>query len=122
LWSLRVDLEADQYPGIVLAEVPPDWTAYEALALDVTLETPETLPLIVKITDHAHNWDFDDRFHVQVNLSSGRNSLRIPLADIEQLPNGRRMDLRRMRMLQLFTIRPQAPARLYLDHVRLVSH
>lgn len=121
-WSLRVDLDTAPFPGIALPEVPPDWTAYDALALDVMLESPERLALIVKITDQAHNWDYDDRFHLQVNVSPGLNSIRIPLRDIEHLPNGRRMDLRRMRMLQLFAIKPKAPARFYLDHIRLMSH
>lgn len=120
-WALRVDFNIATYPGIVLPEVPADWTPYEAFLFDVTLETPGTLTLIVKITDEAHNWDSDDRFQYQAQLHQGLNRIRIPMREIERVPNGRLLDLKHMRMLQMFTVKPKTPVRLYLDHLRLFS-
>lgn len=119
-WALQVDLAPTRYAGLALNEVPPDWTGYRELALDVTLETPHPLPWIIKITDQAHNWKTEDRFESQVTLDPGRNVIRIPLREVEQAPRNRRMELSRMRMLQLFTVQPAEPVRLYLDHLRLL--
>ncbi len=119
-WSLEVDLGTGQYPGLARNEVPPDWRTYRELALDVTLETPGSLLLIVKITDESHNWKTEDRFHYAVHLRRGPNRIRIPLRDVEHGPKDRLMDLSRIKMLQLFTIRPPASSRIFLDNIRLI--
>ena len=119
-WSLQVDFETGMYPGLAIPEVPADWTPFRELTFDVTLETPETLPLIVKITDEAHNWESDDRFHYQAQLHSGLNRIRIPMRQIERAPNGRFLNLKRMALLQLFTVQLHSPARMYLDNIRLI--
>lgn len=119
-WSLEVNLNVGTYPGLAMREVPPDWTPYAAFAFDVTLESPESLTLIVKITDKAHNWESDDRFHYHALLHSGLNQIRIPIRDIQRVPNGRFLNLKTMQMLQLFTVKPMAPARIVLDNIRLI--
>jgi hypothetical protein len=119
-WALQVDQFPSQYPGLAIREVPPDWTPFREFAFDVTLETPPSLELIVKITDQAHNWESNDRFHYQAHLKSGLNHIRIPLSEVQVAPEGRFMDLSRMQMLQLFTVRPPKPVRFYLDNIRLI--
>ncbi len=119
-WALQVDFDRRKYPGLAIPEVPPNWTFYREIAFDVTLEAPDSLNLIVKITDEAHNWESNDRFHYQAHLTSGLNRIRILLRDVQQAPESRLMDLSRMRMLQFFLIDPKTPARIYLDNIRLI--
>jgi hypothetical protein len=78
--------------------------------------------LILKITDEAHNWESDDRFHYQAQLHSGLNRIRISMRQIERAPNGRFLNLKRMALLQFFTVQPHSPARMYLDNIRLISN
>ena len=121
-WALQVDLGTGTYPGLSLEDFPPDWTPYRELGLDVTLESPSSLRLIVKLTDEIHNWEPEDRFHLEVLLRGGLNRIRIPLMFVRDAPENRRMDLSRMKMLQLFTIGPRKPARIFLDNIRLIPH
>jgi VanZ family protein len=118
-WSLRVDLEAGVYPGATMQWPGPDWSAFEQLAFEVTLEDGRPLDLVVKIEDAAHQGEYHDRFHRAVRLGPGSHPVRIRLADVAAAPRGREMDLRRIRKLQLFTVRPGAPRTFYLDNVRL---
>ena len=119
-WAIRIDMQTEVYPGVEYAEVPRDWTPYRELALDVTLDHPQSLSLIIKIYDEAHNQETTDRFHHVAELKKGMNVIRIALKDVENAPYKRRMDLSRIRVLQLFCVRPPAPARVYVDNIRLV--
>ena len=121
-WALQVELGTGQYPGLAIDEVPPNWTPYREFAFDVTLETPESLLLIVKITDEIHNWETSDRFHYAAELHRGLNRVRIPVENIRRAPKGRLMDLSRMKMLQFFAVRPSEPSRFYLDNIRLLPN
>ncbi len=87
-WALQVDLKAGIYPGLEMPEVPPGWTGYRELAFDVTLESPQSLSLIVKIYDEAHNLETEDRFHYRAELTAGLNRIRIPLSEVQHAPEG----------------------------------
>jgi hypothetical protein len=122
--ALRVDLRPAQYSGLVNFDPPADWSAYQELAFDIFVEpagsdanTP--LELIVKVADADHNGDYDDRFHRKRTLAPGPHTVRIPLADVVPLPSGRNLDLRKIEMLQFFTIDLAEPRTFYLDNIRL---
>ena len=54
-----------------------------------------------------------------VPLRPGPNRTRIALSEVERAPDGRRLDLRRIRRLQFFTVDPSGPRTLYFDGIRL---
>lgn len=118
-WSLRVDLTPGTYPGVGSRHLPRDWSDYEELILDVTLDEGPGLNLITKIYDEPHNLETEDRFNRGTRLSPGRQRLRIPLAEVRAAPRGRRMDLTRIISLQFFTVRPPEPRALWFDHIHL---
>jgi hypothetical protein len=125
-WALKVDLTPGEYPGVALATVPPDWSKYKELVFDIDVEpivkgdnAAEPLELYVKLQDLHHNGEHSDRFHRALRLTPGRHEIRIPLSEVAAAPHGRRMDLTRMGMLQLFAIRPPERRTFYLDNVRL---
>jgi len=117
--ALQVELLVGTYPGVSLNSPVPDWSPYDELAMDVTLPGGESLDLIVKIEDDIHNGETDDRFHRRVRFGPGRQEVRIALSDVAAAPLGRTMDLRRIRRLQIFAVRPQTTRTFYLDNVRL---
>ena len=49
----------------------------------------------------------------------GRRRVRIALSDVVAAPRGRKMDLRGISFLQLFTVHLDSPRTLYLDNIRL---
>ena len=60
-----------------------------------------------------------DRYHRTVPLTPGPNHTRIALSEVERAPDGRRLDLRRIRRLQFFTVGPSGPRTLFFDGIRL---
>jgi len=118
-WSMKLDMDRGTYPGALLNWLIPDWSSYHALEWDTYLEPGPPLDLVVKIEDATHNGRYEDRFHGVVRLIPGPNHSRIELADVERGPRGRKLDLRRIRRLHLFTIRPRMPRTIYFDEIRL---
>ncbi|NQU26315.1 MAG: VanZ family protein [Candidatus Nealsonbacteria bacterium] len=117
--ALRVELYAGIYPGVLLDAPVPDWSAYDELAMDVTLPPDRPLDLVVKIEDEMHNGETDDRFNRGVRLHPGRQEVRIALSDVAAAPQQRTMDLRRIRRMQIFAADLSATRTFYLDNVRL---
>jgi hypothetical protein len=120
--SLRLDLPAIRYPGTALRIFPRDWRGYDRLEL--SLHNPDDSPfdLFVKIYDQAHTergFAYTDRFNRRVRLEHGWNEVCIALEDVAAAPRGRRLDLARIRALELFAERPPRSRTIYIDHVRL---
>ena len=118
-WSLRVELATGVYPGFGSRHLPRDWSEYEELVFDVTLDDGPDLMLVTKVYDQAHDLETEDRFNGGTRLSAGRQRVRIPLAEIASAPRGRRMDLTRIANLQFFAVRPAEPRTLWFDHIHL---
>lgn len=118
-WSLRVDLAAGTYPGVSMMWTPRDWTGYSELAFDVHLDDGPPLAVVVKIVDEQTSWDASDRFERTVRLVPGENGVRIALAEVAAAPADRALDLTRVFLFQIFTVHPDRPRTLHLDHVHL---
>lgn len=101
--ALRVRLLDGPYPGMEFIEVPPDWSAYSALAVDLTNPTPQGLELVLRVHDAAHNNQLADRFSRRFELPPGtRQVLRIPLREIAAGPQARVLDLRHVAGVIIF--------------------
>jgi hypothetical protein len=118
-WALRVDIEAEKYPGAALKWPAPDWSAYSKLVFDAACEEGRELELTVKVEDARHNNQPEDRFQRRVLLSASMTRFEIPLAEIAALPSGRPMDLSRVALLQFYARKPTAPRTFYVDNIRL---
>jgi VanZ family protein len=117
--SLELRLGTGPYPGATLAWPVPDWSGYRYFEFDVGLVSRSPLDLVVKIEDQGSSGRYEDRFERVERLGPGLHSIRIPLADVERLPSGRRLDLTRIQRVQFFTVRPPMPRTLFLDNLRL---
>ena len=118
-WSLRLDLAEARYPGMESLHLPRDWSRFEELVFDVALPEGPELRLVVKIYDERHNMETEDRFHAVIPLKPGPHRVRIPLEDVARAPQGREMDLTRIRCLQFFAVAPRDRRTLFFDNVRL---
>ena len=62
-------------------------------ALDLRNPGEIDLPLVVRVHDRAHNYQFQDRFNLVFTLPArGRREIAIPIAEIEHAPAGRRIN------------------------------
>ena len=119
--SLRVELAAGHYPGASFVWPPPDWSAHAALAFDIHVDEGPALPLIVKIEDRAHNQTYEDRFHEELLLEPGTHQVRIETARIRDGIRGRKLDLEKVAVMQLFLDGLESARVIHLDNVRLLE-
>lgn len=117
--SMGLQFQPAKYSSITMYWPVPDWSAYEALTFDILLKGAEPLPLTVKIEDVKHNGDVKDRYNGTFELQPGIHSYRIRLWDIATAPEGRTLNLRRIKRVQFFTHDLQEPRELLIDNIRL---
>ena len=116
-----MNLQQAQYPAATLAGPYPDWREYGLLKFNVYLDGGTTLDLVVKVVDADHDETYEDRSQRVISLLPGANEYGIDLADIEEGPRDRKLDMSRIRSLQFFVDGLAAPRTIYIDHVRLVG-
>jgi hypothetical protein len=115
----RLDLQPGLYSGITLDEPYPDWRGRDYLTLTVVSDLDAPLPMVIRVHDAAHDHRFRDRFSRRLEVVPGVNRVRIPIEEIQAAPDGRRMDLRRIRGVLLFTYDLKQPAHVFLGPLRL---
>ena len=118
-WCLRLALDHATYPAATLVWPLHDWSNYTALEFDTYLEPGPPVDLVVKIEDQEHDGRYADRFHRSLHLVPGPHHTRIALSDVERAPQGRKLDLTRVRRLQFFAVRLPATVTMSLDNIRL---
>ena len=119
--AMRVRLLDGPYPAMDFIEVPPDWSAYSTLAVDLTNPTPLNLQLVLRVHDATHNNQVADRFNQLFELPAGtRKVLRVSLQEIAAGPETRTLDLRQVAGMIIFRADGSPPAgELYLSRVWL---
>ncbi|HEY0941733.1 MAG TPA: VanZ family protein [Steroidobacter sp.] len=103
--AMHVRLLDGPYPGMDFIELPPDWSGYSTLAIDLTNPTGLGLQFVVRVHDAAHDNEMSDRFNRRFELPPGtRRVFRIPLQDIAAAPQARELDLRRVAGMIIFRV------------------
>jgi hypothetical protein len=120
-WALRVELRPGQYPGLGLVWPPRDWSGYDRLRLDIFVDGSSPLELRLKVEDQRHNGGLSDRFQRVLHLAPGPHEVDVALRDVEAGPEGRRLDLRRVKQMRIFAVDLAEPRVIFLDDVRLVG-
>lgn len=121
--SLKVLLETKKYAGTTLRRSIGDWSGYTAFAFSLYNPDDQELPISVSIRDREHfkrGAKFHDRFNCTYRLKQGWNDVTIPIADIQNAPQERKLDLDDLSEVVIFTVDPPAPRQMYLDYVRLI--
>ena len=100
----------------------PDWRSYSVLKIGLVNPGDTALRLVVRVHDAHHDQRHEDRFNRAFTLE-GRSQrvLEIPLADIENAPRDRRLDLSQVAAIGIFEGSRPAPvgAVFYLTRIWL---
>ena len=107
-----------KYPGLGLRGPYPDWRGYKMLTLDVFSPAESSISLYLMIKDSSKAI-YSDRYNHELKIHPGYNEIRIPMAEIENAPANRRLDLSSIHVIHLFIIEPQQPMILYIDDLSL---
>jgi VanZ family protein len=121
--SLRVLLTMRLNSGTTLKRSFGDWRGYSTFAFSLYNPDPQPLPITVSIRDEEHfrrGGEYHDRFNHVYTMEQGWNDVDIPIADIENAPAARKMELDHLSEVVIFTVDAPAPRLMYLDYVRLI--
>jgi VanZ family protein len=101
--ALRVTLGSAPYAGITLEEPYPNWRTAHTLILELRNPGEIDLPLVTRVHDLAHNFQFNDRFNREFTLPAHqRLEIAIPISEIEHAPAGRLLNLSRIAGVTVF--------------------
>lgn len=118
--ALWATFAAGPWPGVIFHEPEPDWSGYRTLVID--LANPDAVPFegLVRIHDHAHNEQLEDRLTRDFTIPP-MNGLRLalPLEAIAATPSGRRLDLTGIDGIMISSERDLAGRRLVIREIRL---
>jgi len=117
--TTRLDLTPGRYPGVSVIEPYPDWRSFAYLTFVIYSPQRQPLGLVLRIHDASHDQAHSDRFNRRLEIRPGENRFRIPLAEVENAPVGRHMDMSRIAGIALFSAELSASASLYLDTLGL---
>jgi hypothetical protein len=118
--TLHVRFTTGPWPGLDLDEPYPDWSGYRALMLDLTNPSGTELPMTIRVHDRTHDWSFGDRFNRNFTLAPRtRTTYTIAVADIEHGPAARRLQVREIADLALFTTQANVGRDLYVSRIWL---
>jgi hypothetical protein len=120
--SLKIQFSTTLYSGTGLKNLPRDWRGYQWLAFEIFNPGADQLRLTIRINDKIHDqqgYRYDDRFNKRLFVDPGWNHFEIPLDDIQSAPKERKMDLKNVIGLGLFTTELDQPRVLFFDYFRL---
>jgi len=117
--SLKVQLTTNLYSGVELIYFPKNWKNYENLYISVFFPDEGQLKLVCRVHDSEHNNEYIDRFNKNYLLEKGWNDLVIPFTDIENGPEKRLLNMKRIESLMVFVSQQDKEKIIYIDHVYL---
>ena len=122
--SMRVDLSPGRYPGIELEHLCRNWQDYQFIEFSIYLDAEHPVDFMIKVYDLQHpdsGHNYHDRFDSRLSLTSGWNDFSMPLQWIENAPEGRSMNMKKIVSLSIFTVNLRETITFYLDNLRLVK-
>lgn len=101
--ALKVSFVDPAWPGVQFWEPEPDWRRFQVLRLDVVNPGALPLKLGLRIEDDIHDQTYEDRFNLEAELPpSSRQVVTVPLADVENGPRVRTLDLGKIARVAVF--------------------
>jgi len=118
-YLLRVETPARRYAGVQFRDPYPHWGGFSELRFVAAAGDGEAHDLTLRIHDEAHDNRFADRFNRSFAIGPEPREYCIALADIENAPDGRRMDLAAIAGMTFFLIDTEGTEVFLLDAIRL---
>ncbi len=119
-YSLKASLPPGRYPGINFKGLPPDWSHYAHLEMDVFNPTNESIQFHLRMDDHKSEWEYANRFDAEIALKPGANSISVPFSSLKTNLHHRALDLKKIERLIVFVPDNQKTRVLYIDNIRLI--
>jgi hypothetical protein len=116
--ALQVATGRGSWSGVNYVAGDRDWSARRILAADFFNPEAE-FTLYVRVDDDGDCDRMGQRFDREWHLKPGSNRLEITTADLENGPQGRKLNLRAIRRVVFFTGQDQPGRTFFLDNVRL---
>ncbi|WP_405229986.1 hypothetical protein [Lentisalinibacter sediminis] len=118
-YVLRVETPARKYAGVQFRDPYPHWGGATALRFVASTGDGESHQLTLRIHDERHDNRFADRFNRTFPIGPEPREFCIPMNDIENAPEGRRMDLNAIAEMTAFLIDTDGTEVFLLDRMRL---
>ena len=120
--GMQVSFGTTKYSGFSLKYFPRDWRGYAHVRIELNNPGPDEIDLTCRIHDELHNQSYDDRFNRRFAIQPGAQAIMISLAEVENSPRTRKMDLGRIGGLGCFTVSRAIPAQLVISSIALSRH
>lgn len=120
--SLMIKFLPGIYPSISLKHFIHDWSAHKNLTFNVFNENGSKLHVNLKIYDNKHiksGYIYGDRFNKEIVLNVGWNEINIPINNILNAPQNRKMNINKINTLSIFLDNAVAPINLFIDDILL---
>lgn len=122
-YSGRFRLVPGDVVGPTLIEMQQDWSSFDELVFDVTVDpkiADDEITLLVQICDVQNDQRDDQTFRDARRIKRGESAeIRIDCDAIESGPKNRKLDLTRIEFLDIQLYDTHRPTVIYLDNVRL---
>lgn len=101
--ALKVAFADPAWPGVQFWEPEPDWRRFRLLRLDVVNPGDQPLKIGLRIEDDVHDQTYEDRFNSEFDVpASSRQLITVRLADVENGPRRRTLDLGKVSRVAVF--------------------
>lgn len=120
--ALQIIFGTQKYSSVSLRHFPGDWTNYQYLKYHLFYLENDTLNFSCLIHDELHTRGAqanNDRFIQRCSLVNGWNEIAIPLEHVKNSLKTRKMNMSKIRGVDIYTIQLPEPKKVYLDYVRL---
>jgi hypothetical protein len=120
--AMRVPLSTDLYSTAGLRYFRGDWSGANSLAFCIYNPDPEPLELVLRVHDEwhdKHGQSYDERFNRAFTVENGWNDILVPISDIEAGPRNRRLNIRQIRGLSIFSVELPSPRTIVIDQLEL---
>lgn len=114
--ALIVPYSNATWPGVVFEEPIRNWSVFDYLAVDIYNPGKTAERIVIGIHDATYDGSAADRFTAWYDIGAGtRRILRIPLQQVRDAPQRRKLDLRNIGRLAIAHVRnqPAGPFILY---------
>lgn len=112
--QLRLETRSGSYGGISFWPGSQDWTGYSALELRF-LNPGSPFELGLRVDDGSSGVDRKQRFNGSLEVPTGDSTHRIALERIAADPETRKLDLRSVKRMALFTLPSDPPRTFFLQ-------
>lgn len=120
--NLAITFRPGKYSTVTLKYFHHNWQGYHQLVLVMDNPEAKPYPVILRINDNLHklhHFAFSDRFNREIMLKPGPQRIVISLVAVREAPRTRKMNMRHLEDLDLFTMDSKVYHHLDIEKIYL---